>query len=69
MHKKSPLDMVAMILVIVGALNWGLVGVFQYNLVEHLFGGMPMVVNVVYGLVGLAAIYAIFMMKKCCHKE
>ena len=68
MCKKSPLDFIAAILAIVGAINWGLVGVFDYNLVTHLFGSMPMVVKVVYGLVGLSGVYALFMLKKCCGK-
>ncbi|MBI2042942.1 DUF378 domain-containing protein [Candidatus Pacearchaeota archaeon] len=60
------IDWVAMILVIVGGLNWGLVGLLNYNLVESLLGSWPLVVKIVYDLVGLAAlysIYAMFMMK------
>jgi len=60
------IDWVAMVLVIVGGLNWGLVGAMNYNLVESLLGSWPLVVKIVYDLVGLAAlysIYAMFMMK------
>jgi len=42
--------------VIVGGLNWGLVGAVNYNLVESLLGTWPMAVRVVYVLVGLAAV-------------
>lgn len=57
------LDVIAAILVIVGGLNWGLVGLFEFNLVEYLLGHWPVVVKTVYGLVGLAAIYQIVQCK------
>lgn len=54
-------------LVVVGALNWGLWGAFNFNLVNAIFGGMPMVERVVYVLVGLAGIMMIVgcKCKKC----
>lgn len=51
------LHMVAFPLVVVGALNWGFVGLLNYNLVEMLLGSWPGVVRVVYILVGLSAVY------------
>ncbi len=51
-------DILATILVIVGALNWGLVGAFNFNLVTALLGQSPLA-SVVFILVGLAAIYFI----------
>ena len=51
------LHMVAFLLLVVGGLNWGLVGLFNYNLVEMLLGSMPSVVMIVYVLVGLSAVY------------
>ena len=51
----------------IGALNWGLVGAFDLNLVQAIFGGMPQVVSTVYILVGLSAVYMVI--KKftgCC---
>ena len=50
-------NMVSRILVIVGALNWGLVGAFQYNLVEMLLGSVPALLMLVYILVGIAGVY------------
>ncbi len=47
----------AVVLVVVGGLNWGLVGAFDYNLVSMLFGDMTSLSRVVYVLVGLAALY------------
>ena len=54
------IDWVAMILVIVGGLNWGLVGALNYNLVESLLGSWPLVVKAVYVLVGLGALYSVY---------
>lgn len=57
----SFVDWVAFILVVVGALNWGLVGFFQFNLVAAILGDMTFLARAVYGLVGIAAVYmAIF---------
>lgn len=57
MGKLNALDWIALILVIIGALNWGLVGFFSFDLVEAIFGDMTALSRVVYALVGLAAIY------------
>jgi uncharacterized membrane protein YuzA (DUF378 family) len=51
------LDVIAAILLVVGGLNWGLVGLFGFDLVAKLFGEMSGLSRVVYVLVGLAAIY------------
>ncbi len=48
---------IAMILVVVGGLNWGLVGVLNIDLVATLFGDMSSLSRIVYVLVGLAAVY------------
>lgn len=66
MNSWNWLDWLAMILVIVGALNWGLVGVgglldSNLNLVNLIFGFSPAVENIVYLLVGLAGVYAIYL--------
>lgn len=49
-------DIIAEVLVIVGALNWGLIGLFDFNLVAAIFGAGTIVTRVIYVLVGLAAI-------------
>lgn len=46
----------ALILTIVGALNWGLIGLLNFNLVEALFGEKTLVTMIVYGLVGLSGL-------------
>lgn len=51
------LDVIAAVLVIVGGLNWGLVGLAGFDLVAALFGEMSVLSRVVYALVGVAAVY------------
>ena len=53
------LKMVSYILVIIGALNWGLVGFFGFDLVASIFGEMSAISRIVYGLVGISAIIAL----------
>ncbi|MCX6809988.1 MAG: DUF378 domain-containing protein [Candidatus Berkelbacteria bacterium] len=55
----SWLDWVAFILVIIGALNWGLVGFFNWNLVTAIFGDMTTTAQIIYDLVGIAALYLV----------
>lgn len=57
MNKLSALDWITFILVIVGGLNWGLVGIFKFDLVAAIFGEMGVISRIVYTLVGLSAIY------------
>lgn len=50
------LQKVCLILTIIGALNWGLIGLFDFNLVATLFGAENVITNIVYVLVGIAGI-------------
>lgn len=50
-------DYTALTLVIIGAINWGLIGLFQFDLVAFLFGSMGWLSRIIYGLVGLAGLY------------
>lgn len=68
MNKLNVLDWIALILVIIGGLNWGLVGLFNFDLVAAIFGDMSAVSRVVYTLVGLGALYTIFTSSKMCKK-
>ena len=53
-------DKIALLLVIIGAVNWGLVGIFQFDLVAWLFGGQDALLSrIVYALVGLAGLWCI----------
>ena len=54
------MDTIALILSIIGSLNWGLVGIFQFDLVAWLFGGQSGVISrIIYALVGLAGLWCI----------
>lgn len=54
------MDTLALLLAIVGGLNWGLVGIFQFDLVAWLFGGQGSVVSrIVYTVIGLSALWCI----------
>ena len=63
------LDLTALILVIVGGINWLLVGLFQFDLVATLFGGQTAIISkIVYILVGLSALYSLkFIAPKTTH--
>ncbi len=65
MNKKI-LDTIALILVIIGGINWGLIGLFasKYDLVQMLFGFVPMLPDIIYTLVGISAVYLIVVFKK-----
>jgi uncharacterized membrane protein YuzA (DUF378 family) len=54
-------DVAAVILLIIGALNWGLVGLFGFNLVAALFGEMSAISRLIYVLVGISALYRLFL--------
>ena len=55
--ERNWLDIVALILIIIGAINWGLIGFFDINLVALLFGSMSWLSRIVYALVGLCGLY------------
>lgn len=63
MTKLNWLDWLTLILVIIGGLNWGLVAL-GWNLVDAVFGAGSTLSGIVYGLVGLSALYDIFLIKK-----
>lgn len=50
-------DYLSLTLVIIGAVNWGLVGFFRFDLVNFLFGNLSWISRVIYALVGLAGLY------------
>lgn len=64
--EKSIIDWIAVILLIVGGLNWGLVGLLNLDLVQLIFGSIPILAQLVYILVGVSALWKIYMvaMKK-----
>lgn len=64
------LDILACILLLVGGLNWGLVGALDLNVVDAIFGAGTLLSRVIYIAVGLAAVYQLFQWKcskdRCC---
>jgi uncharacterized membrane protein YuzA (DUF378 family) len=64
MNKLNSLDWIALILLVVGGLNWLLVGLFSFDLVAFIFGYMTVISKVIYVLVGLSAIYILFIVGK-----
>lgn len=53
------IDKIALILIIIGAINWGLVGIFNFNLVEAIFGGISAITRIIYILVGISGLWGI----------
>ncbi|MFA5358197.1 MAG: DUF378 domain-containing protein [Patescibacteria group bacterium] len=68
MNKLKTLDWIALILAIIGGLNWGLVGLFDLDLVALIFGAMSVLARIVYIIVGLAAIYLAIVSPKLVRK-
>jgi len=64
----STLDWVAVVLVIIGGLNWGLVGIFSFDLVATIFGAMSVISQIIYILVGVSALYLVFTAGKLARK-
>jgi uncharacterized membrane protein YuzA (DUF378 family) len=56
---RTPLDRLALVLVIIGALNWLLVGLFEFDLVASIFGVGSFVSRTIYAIVGLSGLYSI----------
>ena len=63
-RRMNAMDWIAMILLIVGGLNWGLVGVADFDLVAALFGEGSALSRIVYVLVGLSALYSLYTITK-----
>jgi hypothetical protein len=59
MKKMNIIDWIAFILVIIGALNWALVGIFNFDLVAVIFGYTTIITRVIYTVVGVAGLYMI----------
>jgi uncharacterized membrane protein YuzA (DUF378 family) len=60
-QRMKAAEWIPMLLLMAGGLNWGLVGLFNFDLVAYLFGDMSAVTRVVYVAVGLSALYSLYM--------
>ena len=63
MKEMKTVDLVAWTLLIIGGLNWGLVGVLNFDLVAAIFGDTSILSRIVYSVVGLSAVYVILAIK------
>jgi uncharacterized membrane protein YuzA (DUF378 family) len=61
LHSLNAVDWIAMVLLIIGGVNWGLVGLMNLDVVAAVLGEMTTAARVVYLLVGLAGLYSIYM--------
>jgi len=50
-------DTIALVLIIIGAINWGLIGLFNFNLVDAIFGSMSLISRIIYTLVGISGLW------------
>lgn len=69
MHKLNTIEWIALILVIIGGINWGLWGLFEFNAVGAIFGELTTLARIVYIVVGLAALYILIDSFMYGHKE
>lgn len=53
------IDTIALVLIIIGAINWGLIGLFGFNLVDTIFGAMSIISRIIYTLVGISGLWGI----------
>lgn len=65
----NPLEKVSYLLLVIGGINWGLVGWLDYNLVDSIFGEGSAVARVVYAVVGIAALHVTYTLAVSMSKE
>lgn len=53
------IDKIVLVLVVIGAINWGLIGIFNFNLVDAIFGAMSILSRIIYILVGISGLWSI----------
>ena len=58
-RKMKIIDKIALVLIIIGAINWGLIAIFNFDLVAAIFGDMTILSRIVYGLVGVSGLWGI----------
>lgn len=66
---KKCVDCAALTIGIIGAVNWGLIGLFRFDLVAFIFGEMSWISRIVYSLVGLSGIYLLSFYMSICSSE
>ena len=61
------LDVTAIIITFIGAINWGLIGLFEFDLVAYIFGDMSWLSRIIYVLVGIFGLYLLTFFSKICN--
>ncbi|HKM33280.1 MAG TPA: DUF378 domain-containing protein [Lachnospiraceae bacterium] len=61
------LDVTALIITVIGAINWGLIGLFRFDLVAFIFGDMSWLSRIIYTLVGICGLYLLTFFGKICN--
>ena len=59
MKKMKIIDKIALVLIIIGAVNWGLIGFFKFDLVAAIFGQLSVLSRIIYALVGISGLWGI----------
>lgn len=67
--RLNGLDWTAIILTIIGAINWGLIGLFRFDLVAFIFGDMTTLSRIVYTLVGISGLWLIYTASKMSSRD
>ena len=62
------LDWIFGVLLVIGGLNWGLMGFFDFDAIAAIFGGMIWPARIIYMLVGISALYEVAMVRRICHR-
>ena len=62
--ERNWLDITALILIIIGAINWGLIGFFLFFLISYFFGTLTAVTRIIFAVVGIAGIYSLILFWK-----
>ncbi|WP_418747841.1 DUF378 domain-containing protein [Frisingicoccus sp.] len=67
--ERNWLDVVSLILIIIGAVNWGLIGFFNLDVISAIFGNMSMITRIIFAVVGIAGIYSLVLFWKLKTEE
>lgn len=62
--ERNWLDVVSLILIIIGAINWGLIGFFRFDLISYFFGDLSAISRIIFAIVGIAGIYSLVLFWK-----
>lgn len=69
MYKLSAVDKFSIFLILLGAINWGIIGLLGFNIINILFKALPMLEKLIYILVGVSAINSLLFITKCKMKS